>query len=97
MGYDDQQGISAISRVRYTDSSDVSSAYMTNQISIQHYDTRTFGMANVAMKVNDAMGVSKGMDGIIKNYDIVSDYNQGGMSRFFGYNSPQNVSFFSIG
>ncbi len=97
MGYEDQQAIGAIGRVRYTDAGDVSSAYNTSKISMPNYDNRTFGMANVAMKVNDALGVSKGMDGIIKNYDIVQDYNKGGMSRFFGYNTPQNVSFFSIG
>jgi len=91
-----EDSISAISRVRYTDSGDVSSAYKTGQISMPNFDTRTFGMANVAMKVNDAMGNSKGMDGIIKNYDIIEDYNKGGMSRFFGYNAPQQISFYSI-
>jgi len=96
MGYEDQQRIGAISKVRYTDAGDVSSTYMTSAIPMPNYDARTFGMANVAMKVNDAMGGSKGMDGIIKNYDIIDDYNKGGMSRFFGYNSPSNVSFYSI-
>ena len=41
-------------------------------------------------------GWEKGMDGIIKNYDIIQDYNQGGMSRFFGYNAPQEVSYYNI-
>ncbi len=95
MAQDD--AIGAISRVKYTDPGDVSSTYMTGQIAMPNYDNRTFGIANVAMKVNDAMGVSKGMDGITKNYDIVGDYNKGGMSRFFGYNAPQNVSFYSLG
>lgn len=96
MGYQDQT-LGAVGSIRYTDSKDVSSMYMTSQIQIQHFDARANGMANIALKVNDAMGESKGMDGIIKNYDIVNDYNQGGNSRFFGYNAPQNVSFFSIG
>ena len=96
MGYEDQQGISAIGRVRYTDASDISRTYQTSQISMPNFDNRTFNMANVAMKVNDAMGESKGMDGIIKNYDIIQDYNQGGMSRFFGYNAPQEVSYYNI-
>lgn len=90
------EAISAVSRVRYTDSKDVSQTYQTGQISMPNYDNRTFGMMNVALKVTDAMGGTKGMDGIIKNYDIVEDYNKGGMSRHFGYNSPQNVSFYSI-
>lgn len=91
------QAIGAVGSIKYTDSKDVSSMYMTGQIHIQNFDARANGMANIALKVNDAMGVSKGMDGIIKNYDLVDDYNKGGNSRFFSYNAPQNVSFFSIG
>lgn len=91
-----EEGIQAISRVRYTDPSDVSARYRTGQIEMPNYDNRTFGMANVAMKVNDAMGNSKGMDGIIKNYDIIEDYNKGGQSRYFSYNAPTDVSFYSI-
>ncbi len=91
-----EDSIQAISSVRYTDPGDVSARYRIGQIEMPNYDNRVFGMANVAMKVNDAMGNSKGMDGIIKNFDIHEDYNNGGFCRFHGYNAPGSVSYYSI-
>lgn len=85
-----------IGRVRYADPGDITNTYAKGGIKIENYDARTSGMANVANMVNDSMGLSFGTDGIQKNYDIVQDYGEGGMSRFFGYNSPGQVSFFSI-
>ncbi len=90
--------INAISKVPrgLIASTDVSKAYVSGSIELTHFDARANSMTNIANKVNEAMGLSSGTDGIQKNYNLAEDYNNGGMSRFFTYNAPGNVTFFSI-
>lgn len=82
---------------RYIDSIDVADTYMTWHMLIKGFNKTTARMADIAMQVNDAMFCTQGTDGIVKNYDIVEDYNNGGNSRFFDYNKLGDVSYYSIG
>ena len=59
-------------------------------------DQQAASMANIASNVNDALGLSIGTDKIYKNYDMGTDYLNGGNSRFFSYNSPGQVSWMTI-
>ena len=60
-------------------------------------DSQTATMACIASNVNDAMGLSEGMDKNYKSFDIEEDYANGGNCRFFTYNSPGKVSWMSVG
>ena len=83
--------MSNINAIHYIDASSIK--YSSFPIET---DRETMTMASIAGHVNDAMGLSEGPDKNYKSFSIEEDYANGGNCRFYGYNSPGNVSFMSI-
>ena len=84
--------MSNINSIHYIDSTSIK--YSSFRIDT---DRETMTMASIAGNVNDAMGLSQGMDRNYKSFNVEEDYANGGNCRFFSYNAPGNVSWMSIG